>query len=70
MQSGENEQALTKILDMTRLISIAILVLHFYYYCYTAFDQWHLTVSLTDRLMNNIRNTGLFINFHTSKLFA
>jgi hypothetical protein len=70
MQTGENEQALRKILDMTRLISIAILVLHFYYYCYTAFEQWHLTVTLTDRLMGNIRNTGLFNNFQTSKLFA
>lgn len=70
MQTGENEQALRKILDMTRLISIAILVLHFYYYCYTAFEQWHFTVTLTDRLMGNIRNTGLFNNFHTSKLFA
>lgn len=70
MQTGENEQALRKILDMTRLISIAILVLHFYYYCYTAFEQWHLTVTLTDRLMGNIRNTGLFNNFNTSKLFA
>jgi len=70
MQTGENEQALRKILDMTRLISIAILVLHFYYYCYTAFEQWHFTVTLTDRLMGNIRNTGLFNNFHTSKFFA
>ncbi len=70
MQTGENEQALRKILDMTRLMSIAILVLHFYYYCYTAFDQWYLTVTLTDRLMSNIRNTGLFDNFHRSKLFA
>lgn len=55
---------------MTRLISIALLVLHFYYYCYTAFDQWHLTVTLSDRLMGNIRNTGLFNSFNTSKLFA
>ena len=70
MQTGENEQALRKILDMTRLISIAILALHFYYYCYTAFEQWHLTVNLTDRLLDNIRNTGLFNNFNTSKLFA
>jgi hypothetical protein len=70
MQTGENEQALSKILDMTRLISIAILVLHFYYYCYTAFEQWHLTVTVTDRLLGNIHNTGLFNNFHTSKLFA
>ena len=70
MQTGENEQALRKILDMTRLISIAILVLHFYYYCYTAFEQWQFTVTLTDRLMGNIRNTGLFNNFNTSKLIA
>jgi len=70
MQTGENEQALRKILDMTRLISIIILVLHFYYYCYAAFEQWHLTLTLTDRLISNIRNTGLFHNFLTSKLFA
>ncbi len=70
MQTGENEQALSKILDMTRFISLAILVLHFYYYCYTAFKYWDLTVTLTDRLMDNIHNTGLFNSFHTSKLFA
>ena len=40
MQTGENEQALRKILDMTRLISIVILVIHFYYYCYAAFQEW------------------------------
>jgi hypothetical protein len=70
MQTGENEQGLRKILDMSRQISIALLVLHFYYYCYTAFEQWHLTATLTDRLMSNIGNTGLFVNFHKSKLFA
>ncbi len=70
MQTGENEQALRKILDMTRLISIIILGLHFYYYCYAAFQVWHLTAHLTDSLMNNIRNTGLFSNFHKSKLIA
>ena len=45
MQTGENEQGLRKILDMTRLISIVILVLHFYYYCYAAFEHWHLTLA-------------------------
>ncbi|MEO6870346.1 MAG: conjugal transfer protein MobC [Ginsengibacter sp.] len=70
MPSGENEQALRKILDMTRLIAITILALHFYYYCYTSFKQWHLTEPLTDRLIGNIHNTGLFDNFHKSKLFA
>jgi len=70
MQTGENEQALRKILDMTRLISITILTLHFYYYCYAAFREWKLTVELTDRLMGSIMNTGLFSNFHKSKLIA
>ncbi|HEX8331021.1 MAG TPA: conjugal transfer protein MobC [Segetibacter sp.] len=68
MQTGENEQALRKILDMTRLISIAILVLHFYYYCYTAFELWQLTTTVTERLLRNVHNTGLFKNFHFSKL--
>ena len=70
MNTGENDQALRKILDMTRLISITLLILHFYYYCYAAFVEWGLRVTLTDRLMSNISKTGLFNNFHLSKLFA
>lgn len=70
MQTGENEQALRKILDMTRLISIIILVIHFYYYCYATFSQWHLVSGFSDKIMGNIHHTGLFSNFHKSKLFA
>jgi len=70
MSTGENEQALRKILDMTRLIAITILALHCYYYCYSAFRQWGMTVELTDRLMGNIQRTGLFSNFIKSKLIA
>lgn len=70
MQTGENEQALRKILDMTRLISIIILVIHFYYYCYAAFREWHLVSGFSDKLLGNIHNTGLFSDFHKSKLFA
>lgn len=70
IQTGENQQALRKIVDMTRLISIAILALHFYYYCYASFVQWELTADLTDRLLDNIKATGLFSNFHKSKVIA
>jgi len=70
MSTGENEQGLRKIVDMTRLISIVILALHFYYYCYHAFKKWGLTASLMDRLMDNIKRTGLFDHFLTSKLIA
>lgn len=70
MQTGENEQGLRKILDLTRMISIAVLVLHFYYYCYGAFKQWEIRSAITDRLLQNIYNTGLFSNFNTAKLIT
>ena len=70
MNTGENEQGLRKIIDMTRLISIVLLALHFYYYCYGAFVKWQLTATITDRLLTNIRNTGLFNNFNVSKLIS
>lgn len=70
MNTGENEQGLRKIIDMTRMISIIILLLHFYYYCYNAFAEWQLTATITDRLIQNIFATGLFSNFTKSKLIA
>ncbi len=70
MHTGENEQGLRKILDMTRLMSIVVIGLHFYFYCYKAFEEWKLTADLSDRLLLNIGNTGLFRQFHTAKLIA
>lgn len=70
MHTGENEQGLRKILDMTRMISIIILGLHFYFYCYRSFAEWQLTSQLSDRLLINIMKTGLFAHFNTSKWMA
>lgn len=70
MQTGENEQALRKILDMTRLISMVILVIHCYYFCYAAFRYWGLSSTFSDRLLGNVYNTGLLSNFVKSKLIA
>jgi len=70
MQTGENEQGLRKILDMTRLMGVGVLGLHFYYYCYATFRDWRLVSDLTDGVLENIYNTGLFENFYTSKLIA
>jgi len=68
-QTGENEQGLRKIIDMTRIISITILLLHFYFYCYKAFEEWQFTSSITDRILFNFK-TGLFKNFYFSKVMA
>ena len=69
-QTGENEQGLRKILDFTRFTSIFILLLHFYFYCYTAFKHWEIKSAITDRLMTNIMHTGLFNNQYTSKFLT
>lgn len=70
MHTGENEQALRKILDMTRLMAILLLLLHFYYYGYGAFVQWQLTWEFTDRILDHIHQTKLFSSFYKSKLLA
>ncbi|MFD0763239.1 conjugal transfer protein MobC [Mucilaginibacter lutimaris] len=70
MQTGENDQAMRKILDMTRLISIGILLLHFYVVCYGAFVEWGWMSDLSDRLLGNVVKTGLFSSFLKPKLIA
>ncbi|HMG66834.1 MAG TPA: YWFCY domain-containing protein, partial [Chitinophagaceae bacterium] len=70
MHTGENEQGLRKVIDMTRMIAIAILLIHFYYYCYGAFKAWGYTAKISDQLLKNIHRTGLFSNIYKSKCFA
>lgn len=66
MANGENEMAMRKVLDMTRLISVVLLLLHFYEIDYWAFPHW----PILDRLMANIAHTGLFNNPYKCKLIA
>jgi hypothetical protein len=68
--TGENDQALRRILDMTRLISLIFLVLHVYYYCYTAFEHWKLVSPFSDRILDNIFKTGLLSFFNKTKLIS
>lgn len=70
MNTGENEQGLKKIIDMTRMISIVVLMLHCYYYCYGAFKEWGWVSMFSDRVLVNIGHTGLLKNFLKSKLIA
>lgn len=70
MNTGENEQGLRKIMDLTRWISVGLLLLHFYYFQYGLFLQRGWRLDLTDRILLNIEKTGLFDRFHTSKCLA
>ena len=68
--TGENEMGLRKMLDMTRFASFFVLILHYYFYCYAVFKSWGLSSDITDRILANTADTGLFNNFHYSKLIA
>lgn len=60
MNTGEDTQGLRKIIDLTRLISLFVLSVHFYIVCYKAFRDWHWTAKVTDGIVSNIVKTGLF----------
>lgn len=70
MNTGENEQALRKILDMTSLISLVILFLHVYFEFYAAFREAGLSAGFTDKILSNIVRTGLFTSFSKPKWIA
>lgn len=70
MDTGENAQGLRKIRDFTRLISIAILLMHFYLLCYSAFSAWGLTTGIVDRLMLNLSKMGVFQTVFNAKASA
>ncbi|MEI6949649.1 conjugal transfer protein MobC [Paraflavisolibacter sp. H34] len=70
MARMEDEQCLRKIVDFTRVASILVLLLHFYYYCYGAFALWCLTAPLSDNILGNISRTSLFHSIHNSKLLS
>jgi hypothetical protein len=70
INTGENEQGLRSIIDLTRMISMILLFLHFYFFCYSAFAEWKLTAGISDVILKNISKTGLFSSFHKTKLLS
>ncbi|WPU94828.1 conjugal transfer protein MobC [Mucilaginibacter sabulilitoris] len=70
MQTGENEQALRKIMDFTRYLGILILILHFYFSCYDVFFELHINYPIVDRVLINIYKLKIFQNPLEVKFFA
>lgn len=68
--TGENEQALRKIIDFIRLMSIVVLLLHFYYFCYQAFYSWDLTSAFSDKIFQKVVDTGIFTTVYHTKLIC
>jgi hypothetical protein len=60
MQTGENEQALRKIIDFTRLLSIGVLIIHFYLSCFPAFQAMGLTRPIISHVLLPISKMVVF----------
>ena len=71
MQQEDDLRALAKIMDFLRAVSILLVVMHLYWYCYGAILAWEVNIGVVDRiLMNFDRTAGLFRSMLYTKLFA
>ena len=70
MNYSFNERSLNHTVDMVRMCSILLLLLHFYFYCYDVFVTWGLASSLSDRFLQGLARTGVFRTFHTAKFYV
>lgn len=70
MNTGENEQALRKIIDFIRLLSIVVLLLHFYIVGYNFFKQLGYVHEIMDRILQSILKTGLLAGTLKAKSVA
>ena len=71
MQQEDDLRALAKIMEFGRAVSIFLLVVHVYVYCYPSITAWHLNLEVIDRILINFNNTtGIFNCILWSKLSA
>ena len=70
-QQEDDLRALAKIMDFLRAVSILLVVIHLYWYCYEAVRLWGIDIGVVDRvLMSFDRTAGLFRSILYTKLFA
>uniref|UniRef100_UPI004028E755 YWFCY domain-containing protein n=1 Tax=Phocaeicola vulgatus TaxID=821 RepID=UPI004028E755 len=70
-QQEDDLRALAKIMDFLRAVSIILVVMNVYWFCYEAISLWGLDIGVVDKiLMNFNRTAGLFRSVLYTKLFA
>jgi len=71
MAQEDDLRALGKVMDFMRGISVIFLLINCYWFCYEAFQQWHFTLGITNKILINFqRTTGLFSSILWTKLFC
>ena len=70
-QQEDDLRALAKIMDFLRAVSIILVVIHIYWYCYEAIQLWGINIGVVDRMLMNFQRTaGLFGSIIYTKIFA
>lgn len=71
MQQEDDLRALAKIMEFGRAVSIFLLVVHIYVYCYPSILEWKIQLGVVDKILMNFNNTtGIFNCILWSKLAA
>ncbi len=68
--TGENEQALQKIIDFIRLLSVMVLLFHFYYFCHQVWQKVGLSFAIADQMIRSISPSGMFDGIVLSKIYS
>lgn len=71
MQGEDDLRGHAKIMAFMRAVSILIMLMHFYWFCYSLFIKQSWTLELINKILLNFsRTSGLFSHTLYSKLFA
>lgn len=70
MQNEDDLRGLAKVVDFLRAVSILLILIHIYWYCYAWFKANGFTLSIIDKVLINFQKSGLFSSTLVTKLFA
>ena len=71
MQGDDDTRGLAKIMAFMRAVSVIVVLMHFYWFCYSFFEGRGWTLELVSKILGNFNLTaGLFGHTIYSKLFA
>ncbi|MDR6919498.1 conjugal transfer protein MobC [Chryseobacterium sp. 2987] len=71
MQGEDDLRGLAKIVGFMRAVSIILVLMHFYWFCYSAFADKGWTIEVISRILSNFQRTcGLFSHTLYTKAFS
>ena len=71
MQQEDDLRGLAKVMEFMRAISILLVVINIYWFCYYALKECNIGITVVDKILLNFNRTaGLFDNILYTKLFA